>query len=282
MQLTDSSMSRSNFSALFSLIIIILVAGSVLAQQAPAPDAKAATPSTTQQPAAPPAASPSSPASQGKHSVPPGIDPKTMQPLYESIQEDWSSLEIGISNLEPMAPIVGEVDEEDTFTRLLVAVKWRLGDALDLWIVLPKGVKKPPAVLYLYNTDEDTARFRDNRWCERATSGGVAAVGFVSALSGPRFHDRPLKQWFISELQESIGSTVHDVKFILDYLAQRGEVDMNRIGMFGEGSGERSRSWPRRRIRALRRWTRSIPGEIGRISWPSRRSCRLIPIMPTS
>jgi dienelactone hydrolase len=116
-------------------------------------------------------------------------------------------------------------------------VKWRPGDPIDLWIILPKGIKKPPAVLYLYNADQNLSRFRDDRWCGRATSGGVAAVGFVAALSGPRFHDRPLKQWFISELQESIGSTVHDVKFILDYLAQRGEVDMNRIGMFGEGSG---------------------------------------------
>jgi hypothetical protein len=30
---------------------------------------------------------------------------------------------------------------------------------------------------------------------------------------------------------------VHDVKFILDYLAQRGDFDMNRIGMFGQASG---------------------------------------------
>jgi dienelactone hydrolase len=238
MQLTDSSMSKQNFFAVFFLLTIILASSSVLAQQAPAPapDGKAAQPPTTQQPADSPAG-PASTSPDAKPSLPPGIDPKTMQPLYESVQEDWSSLEVGVSNLEPMPPIVGEVDEEDTFTRLLVAVKWRLGDAIDLWIILPKGVKKPPAVLYLYNTDQDTARFRDNRWCDRVTSGGVAAVGFVSALSGPRFHDRPMKQWFVSELQESIGSTVHDVKFILDYLAQRGEVDMNRIGMFGEGSG---------------------------------------------
>jgi acetyl esterase/lipase len=230
-------MSKQNFFAVFSLLTIILAAGSVSAQQAPAPDTKAGNGSTTQQPAGSPAQNPSSTSPQAKHSLPPGVDPKTMQPLYESVQEDWSSLEVNVSNLEPMTPVVGEVDEQGGFTRLLVAVKWRLGDAIDLWIILPKGVKKPPAVLYLYNTDEDTARFRDNRWCERATSGGVAAVGFVSALSGPRFHDRPMKQWFVSELQESIGSTVHDVKFILDYLGQRGEVDMNRIGMFGEGSG---------------------------------------------
>jgi acetyl esterase/lipase len=235
MQLTDSSMSKQNFSAVFFLLTIILAAGSVLAQQAP--DARTAPPSTPQQSAGSPAASPSSASPPAKTSLPAGIDPKTMQPLYESIEEDWSSLEVGVGNLEPMPPVVGEVDDQREFTRLLVEVKWRLGDPIDLWIILPKGVKKPPTVLYLYNADEDTARFRDNRWCERVTSGGVAAVGFVSALSGPRFHDRPLKQWFVSELQESIGSTVHDVKFILDYLAQRGDVDMNRIGMFGEGSG---------------------------------------------
>ena len=170
-------------------------------------------------------------------SLPPGLDPKTMLPLYETIQEDWSSLEIGASKLEPEKPLVASVDEMDTFTRSLVQVKWRPGDPIDLWIVLPKGVKKPPVVLYLYDTGWDTDRFKDPGWCKRATDGGVAAVGFVSALSGHRFHDRPMKQSFVSELQESLGSTVHDVKFILDYLDQRGDVDMNRVGMFGQGSG---------------------------------------------
>jgi len=175
-----------------------------------------------------------------KPTLPPGIDPKTMTPLYETIQEDWSSLAIGASKLQPEEPVVAiadAADDTDTFTRTLVSVKWRPGDPIDLWILLPKGVKKPPAVLYLYGYDQDTDRFRNDRWATRVTSGGVAAVGFVSALSGHRFHDRPMKQWFVSELQESLGSTVHDVKFILDYLAQRGDIDMDRIGMFGEGSG---------------------------------------------
>jgi len=242
MQLTDLYMKRKNFFAVFSVLAIILAVSQVLtqqvlAQQTSPTDTKPAAPAATPPAAASPAASPSSAIPGVKTSVPPGIDPKNMLPLYENVEEDWSSLEVGISNLEPKPPVLGEVDEESGFSRTLMAVKWRLGDPIDLWIILPKGVKKPPAVLYLYNTDEDTTRFRDNRWCERVTSGGVAAVGFVSALSGPRFHDRPMKQWFVSELQESIGSTVHDVKFILDYLAQRGEVDMNRIGMFGEGSG---------------------------------------------
>jgi dienelactone hydrolase len=162
---------------------------------------------------------------------------KTGIPLYETIHEDWSSLQIGTSQLEPIPPVVGATDEQPTYTRILVQVAWRPGDPIDLYIILPKGVKKPPAVLYVYGHSENNDRFRDDGWCLRATSGGVAAVGFVSALTGDRFHDRPLKQWFVSQLQESLGSTVHDVKFILDYLAKRGDIDMKRVGIFGEGSG---------------------------------------------
>ncbi len=159
-------------------------------------------------------------------------------PLYETIQEDWSSLQVGSSRLTPEPPLVGMVDDaQPKFTRTLVSLKWRPGDALDLWVITPKNVKKAPAVLYLYSFTESTERFRNNDWCDKATRGGVAAVGFVSALSGPRFHDRPLKQNFISEFQESLGSTVHDVHFILDYLASRGDIDMDHVAMFGEGSG---------------------------------------------
>jgi hypothetical protein len=189
------------------------------------------------------AASPSSsaaPAAQAQApapSQPPGFDLVKRVPLYETIQEDWGSLAIGVSQLQPEPPLVAETDEGNGFTRTLVQLKWRPGDPLDVYVVLPKGVKKPPAVLYLYGYKDDTDRFKDNRWCERVTKGGYAAVGFVSALSASRFHDRPMRQWFVSELQESLGSTVHDVKLILDYLAQRGDFDMNRIGMFGQASG---------------------------------------------
>jgi len=158
-------------------------------------------------------------------------------PAYKTIVEDWSKLAIGTSHLQPEPPVLGQVDDEPDFTRTLVQVRWRPGDPIDLYVILPKGVKNPPAVIYLYGYDEDTDRFKDDRWCTRVTSGGVAAVGFVSALSGQRFHDRPMKQSFLTEMQEALGSTIHDMKFILDYLATRGDVDMNRIGMFGQGSG---------------------------------------------
>ena len=169
--------------------------------------------------------------------TPEGIDPETGLPWYETIQEDWSSLQVGVSKLEPEPPLVAQTDEGEGFTRTLIQLKWRPGDPVDLYVILPKGVKRPPAVLYLYSYLDDTDRFRDNGWAHRATAGGVAAIGFASALSGHRFHGRPMEQWFVSELQESLGSTVHDVHFILDYLAQRGDIDMDRIGMFGQASG---------------------------------------------
>ena len=169
--------------------------------------------------------------------LPTGLDPKSHAPYYTLIQEDWSSLAIGASKLEPQPPVVAETFEGESFQRQLIMVQWRPGDAFDLYVVMPKGVKKPPAVLYLYNYSEDSDRFKNEEWCQRVTSGGAAAIGFVSALSGHRFHDRPMEQWFVSELQESLGSTVHDVKFILDYLASRGDIDMDRIGMFGQSSG---------------------------------------------
>jgi hypothetical protein len=168
----------------------------------------------------------------------PGLDPKTMLPLYETIQEDWSSLQIGVSKLEPLPPIVGEFVEQDKFTRVTVRVQWRPGDPIDLWILLPAGVKKPPVVLYLYGPGTGNEnRFRDPHWSDRVTQGGVAAVGFEMALTGGRFRYRPMKQTMLTELQEAIGSTVHDVKFILDYLDKSGQFDMNRVGMFGDAVG---------------------------------------------
>ena len=152
-------------------------------------------------------------------------------------KEDWSSLSLTGSDLVPDPPFVGAKDDFPNFTRELLQVKWRNGDPIDLYVVRPKGVAKPPVVLYLYSYPSETDRFRDNDYCARLTEGGYAAVGFVSALTGHRYAMRPMKEWFVSELQESLGSTVHDVQMIVNYLSTRGDLDMDRLGMFGTGSG---------------------------------------------
>jgi hypothetical protein len=151
--------------------------------------------------------------------------------------EDWDSLSLETSSLRPEAPVIGAKDQTADFTRELIQVHWRFGDPIDLWVIKPRGIEKPPVVLYLYGYPSETDRFRDDRYCRRVTRGGFAAVGFVSALTGQRYHDIPMRQWFVSELQQALVETAHDVQMIIDYLSTRGDMDMKRIGMFGQGSG---------------------------------------------
>jgi acetyl esterase/lipase len=69
------------------------------------------------------------------------------------------------------------------------------------------------------------------------TSDGFAAIGFVSAYTGYRLEMRSPAATFFTDFRESLVSTVHDVQMILNYLASRGDLDMNRVGMYGQGSG---------------------------------------------
>jgi cephalosporin-C deacetylase-like acetyl esterase len=66
--------------------------------------------------------------------------------------------------------------------------------------------------------------------------GGFAVAGFTSALTGQRYHDLPMKMWFLSQLPQSVSATAHDVQLMIDYLEKRGDLDTSRIGMFGNGS----------------------------------------------
>jgi hypothetical protein len=151
--------------------------------------------------------------------------------------EDWAILSLSKSDLRPEKPVFGERIETPRFTRELIQVKWRSGDPIDLYVIKPKNVPRAPVILYLYSYPSETDRFRDDRYCERITAGGFAGIGFVSALTGHRYQNRPMKQWFVSELQESLASSVHDVQMILNYLGTRDDLDLGRVGMFATGSG---------------------------------------------
>jgi hypothetical protein len=153
------------------------------------------------------------------------------------VVENWKSLGDIHTGLEPRPPLLVERDEEQEFVREFIRLQWRPADPIDLWLMRPKIPGRVPVVLYLYGYADDTDRFRDNGWCKRATANGFAAVGFVSALTGQRYHNRPMKQWFVSELEEALGSSAHDVQLILNYLAGRQDLDMEHVGMFGMGSG---------------------------------------------
>jgi cephalosporin-C deacetylase-like acetyl esterase len=135
------------------------------------------------------------------------------------------------------APELGQIATFPTYTEELLRVKWRQNDPIDVSIVKPTGTAKPHVVIFLYGYGTDPEKFLNQQFCATLASKGFAAVGFQTALTGPRYHDRPLKKWFVSELPESIGASVHDVQLMIDYLTSRGDLDTSRIGLFGQGSG---------------------------------------------
>ena len=166
---------------------------------------------------------------------PPIADPADKR--FQGVQESWASPALADSHLMPARPLAALMDDHPKFTVELLQVQWRWGDPLDLYVMKPKGVKKPPVILYLYGYPTDTDVFRNDAYEELVTRDGFAAVGFVSALTGHRYHDRPMKDWFLSELQECLATSAHDVQMVLNYLDARGDLDMNRVGMFAQGSG---------------------------------------------
>jgi len=168
-------------------------------------------------------------------------DPKTPATAKppESFHEDWSTITLENSTFDPQPPVLGQKDNvpDNKFTRELLQVRWRSDDPIDLYVVRPKGVQKPPVILVLFSFPHDTDKFKDDHWCDAATAKGYAVVGFVSALTGHRAEHRAPKDWFVSELQQALASSVHDVQMVLNYLTTRGDLDMSRVGMFGQGSG---------------------------------------------
>jgi hypothetical protein len=152
--------------------------------------------------------------------------------------EDWTKLSIQGLGLQASPPMSAGIVDHPQFTQEIVRVQWRHADPVDLYISMPKGVKKPRVVLYLYGYPSDASRLTSEDWCAGATKGGFAAVGFVSALTGERFHTPwRLNQWFVSELQASLAITTHDVQMILNYLATRDDLNMDRVAMYAQGSG---------------------------------------------
>ena len=151
--------------------------------------------------------------------------------------EDLSSASIASSHLVQAVPQLEDRDEEPQYVSEWVTVQWRSGDPIYLYVVRPTKATKSSAIIYLYDYPAETDVYRDDDWCKRATAGGYAAVGFVPALNGHRYHDIGMKDWFVSEMQESLAKSVHDVQMVINYLDTRGDVDANSVGIYGEGAG---------------------------------------------
>ncbi len=163
----------------------------------------------------------------------------TREMLVPKAVEPWNTPTLEGSELKPSKPeSLGNLNTVDgVYTQEVIRVMWRPVDPIDLYIMKPVGVKNPPVVLYLYSYPFDIDRYYNHDFCKFLVRNGVAAVGFASALTGPRYHTRPMKEWFVSQMDESLATSAHDVQMILNYLAARGDLDMNRVGMWGDGSG---------------------------------------------
>lgn len=158
--------------------------------------------------------------------------------LKPEIYEDINTPSLKGGKLVQIPAIPGDVSTIDNvYTHEVTRVIWRPGDGVDLYIVKPVGIKNPPVILYLYSYPFETDRFLDHDFCKFLVKNGYAAVGFPSFLTAQRYHDVPMKEWFVSDLPRSLAVTAHDVQMILNYLDSRGDLDMNRVGMFGDGSG---------------------------------------------
>jgi hypothetical protein len=156
---------------------------------------------------------------------------------FVGVTEDWTTPLLEHSKLIPAQPLFLTDDTHPDYTVSLIHLQWRWGDPLDVYLIKPNGVEKPPVILNLYSYPEGLDPYRNEVFQRALVKGGFAAVGFVSALTDHRYHDRPMKEWFISELQECLATTAHDVQMLLDYLESRGDLDMTRVGMYGQGSG---------------------------------------------
>jgi hypothetical protein len=152
-------------------------------------------------------------------------------------RENLQELSIQHSQLSLLPPVPGGNLETPDFTRELYQMQWRDDDPIDVYVIRPKGVRHPPVAIYLYGFPVDDGRFRNDTFCKLVTQGRVAAIGFVPALTGQRYHGVPMKTWFVSELHDSIVKTVHDVQMVVTYAASREDLDVSRVGIFGQGSG---------------------------------------------
>ena len=155
----------------------------------------------------------------------------------EYVSEDLNELSLAAKPLAAARPLAGGTMKTQQFTRELLELQWRGGDPIDVYIIRPAGVAKPPVTIYLYGYPVDANRFTNDEFCRLITRSGAAAIGFVPALTGQRYHDVPMKTWFVSEMHDSIVKTVHDEQMLVNYAQTRPDLDATHVTIFGQGAG---------------------------------------------
>jgi hypothetical protein len=160
---------------------------------------------------------------------------KKATPAYK---EDWTTPSLKTSQMLPMTvdgPPAVDANHEDYKVELW-RVQWRPADPIEVFVIKPTGVSKPPVIVNLWGYPNDVDLYRIEAIQKELVKGGFAVVGFTSALTGQRYHDLPAKMWFVSQLPECLAGTAHDVQLVIDFIEQRHDLDISRIGMFANGS----------------------------------------------
>jgi hypothetical protein len=150
--------------------------------------------------------------------------------------EKWDTPSVAGSGLKNVMELTLQENKSDVSSSEVTRVLWRAGDPIDLYITKPLGVNAPPVVMFLYDYPFETDQLLNCSACDALAREGFATVAFATALTGQRYHDRPMKEWFVSELPEALATSAHDVQLTLDYLGARG-FDVDHVGIYGEGSG---------------------------------------------
>ncbi len=115
-------------------------------------------------------------------------------------------------------------------------MSWRPADPIEVFVLKPTGVTKPPVILNMWGYPNDVDIYRIEAVQKELVKGGFAVVGFASAMTGQRYHDQPAKVWFLSQLPQCLAATAHDIQLMIDFVEQRRDLDTSRIGMFANGS----------------------------------------------
>ena len=172
-------------------------------------------------------------------SAPPAQRPNvSSSDLFPKPVEDYTTPALDVTLKQAsLDGVQMELDNDPAFTRSITRVQWRVGDPIDLYVIKPAGIKRPKFVVYLLDYPVEPDLYRNREFCQQLVKNGVAAVGFAPALTGQRYHDRPMKEWFVSEMQEALATTAHDVQMVISYVGLHEDLDTNGVALYGEGSG---------------------------------------------
>jgi hypothetical protein len=158
---------------------------------------------------------------------------------FSDFQEDLNSIDVKASKFP--APDVALLERTNgkngVYHSEHLRVTFRPRVPQDLYVILPVAARNPPVVLYMYSYPETVARFQLEQWVLSAIGQGYAAVGFSSGVSGDAAIHGLTKEEFLAQFPQNLLRSAHDIQLVLNYLAGRGDLNIDRVGISASGSG---------------------------------------------